>query len=79
MNVTIITDQATLTKTISECKILSELEGPGAGQTLVAVRDTADILIITDPLTGGGMVVHGCSEDGETGGSVHDHSRSLCS
>jgi len=78
MNVSIITDQATLTKTIAGCEILSTLEGPGAGQTLVAVREGADILIVTDPLTGGAMIVHGCSEDREAGGSVHDHARSLC-
>jgi hypothetical protein len=78
MNVTFINDQLTLIQTIAESEILSTLEGPGAAQTLVAVREGVDILIVTDPLAVGGMIVHPCSEDREAGGSVHDHSRSLC-
>jgi hypothetical protein len=29
-------------------------------------------------MTGGAVVIHPCSEDRESGGSIHDHARSLC-
>jgi hypothetical protein len=29
-------------------------------------------------MTGGAVVIHPCSEDRDSGGSVHDHARSLC-
>lgn len=77
MNVTMI-DHTTFAQTITECEILSTVDGPGAGQTFVAVRDGADILVITDVMTGGAVVIHPCSEDRESGGSIHDHARSLC-
>ena len=77
MNVTFI-DQATFTQTLAETDVHAILEGPGAGQTIVGCRDGADILVITDGIIGGAVVIHPCSEDRESGGSVHDHARSLC-
>lgn len=77
MNLTTI-DHTTFAQTMAECEILSTVAGPGAGQTFIAVRDGADILVITDGMTGGAVVIHPCSEDRESGGSVHDHARSLC-
>lgn len=74
MNVTFITYE-TFAQTICEAKILTTLEGPGAAQTYVCERDGTDILIITDPLSGGAVVVHPCSQDSESGGSIHDHAR----
>jgi hypothetical protein len=62
-------------ETIREANILTTLEGPGISQTYVCERDGADILIIADPVSGGAMVVHPCSEDSESGGSVHSHAR----
>jgi hypothetical protein len=44
INVTFI-DQATLTQTLTEIKVLATLEGPGARQTFVGCRDGADMLI----------------------------------
>lgn len=76
MNVTMI-DHAMFAETITECEILSTLEGPGAGQTFVAVRDGAHIIVITDPITGSAVIVHPCGDDREAGGSIHDHARSL--
>ncbi|WP_374358144.1 hypothetical protein [Pseudoduganella danionis] len=77
MNITFI-DNEVFAETIAEAEILEILEGPGAGQTYVAVRDGTDILIITDAMTGGAVVIHPCSEDRDSGGSVHNHARSLC-
>jgi orotate phosphoribosyltransferase len=76
VNVTFI-DQATFAQTLAETEVLAILEGPGAGQTFVGCRGGADILIITDATTGGGAVIHSCSEDSDAGGSVHDHARSI--
>lgn len=76
MNVTLI-DHATFVETIGECEILSILEGPGVGQTYIAVRDGANILVISDTMTGGAMIVHACNDDREAGGSIHDHARSI--
>jgi hypothetical protein len=75
MNISIITSE-TFAETITEANILTILEGPGTAQkTYVCERDGVDILIIGDPVSGGGMVVHPCSQDSEAGGSVHDHAR----
>ena len=74
MNVTMISNEV-FAETIREANILTTLEGPGISQTYVCERDGADILIIADPLSGGAMVVHPCSEDSESGGSVHSHAR----
>jgi orotate phosphoribosyltransferase len=76
VNVTFI-DQPTFAQTLAETEVLATLEGLGAGQTFVGCRDGADILIITDAATGGAAVIHSCSEDSDTGGSVHDHARSI--
>ena len=56
MNVTMI-DHTTFAETIAECEILSTVDGPGAGQTYIAVRDGADILVITDGMNGGAVVI----------------------
>lgn len=74
MNVTMISHE-TFTETLREANILTTLEGPGMSQTYVCERDGADILIIADPVSGGAMVVHPCSEDSESGGSIHSHAR----
>jgi orotate phosphoribosyltransferase len=74
MNVTFI-DAATFTQTLAETEVLATLEGPGGGQTFVGCRDGADILIITDAITGGAAVIHQCSEDRDAGCSIHDHAR----
>ena len=74
MNVTMISNEV-FAETIREANILTTLEGPGISQTYVCERDGADILIIADPVSGGAMVVHPCSEDSESGGSVHSHAR----
>ena len=65
----------TFAQTISEANILAKLSGPGMAQTYVCERDGADILIIADPVSGGAMVVHPCSEDSDSGGSIHAHAR----
>jgi hypothetical protein len=66
----------TLVQTIREANILTTLEGPGMmAQTYVCERDGVDILIIADPVSGGALVVHPCSQDSESGGSIHDHAR----
>jgi hypothetical protein len=74
MNVSIINHE-TFAETICEAKILTTLEGPGAAQTYVCEHGGVDILIISDPVSGGAIVVHSCAEDREAGGSVHDHAR----
>lgn len=74
MNITMISNE-TFVQTIHEANILTTLEGPGLAQTYVCERDGADILIIADPVSGGAMVVHPCTEDSESGGSIHSHAR----
>jgi hypothetical protein len=74
MNVSLISNE-TFAQTISEANILTTLEGPGIAKVYVCERDGADILIIADPVSGGAMVVHPCSEDSESGGSIHSHAR----
>ncbi|WP_296951800.1 hypothetical protein [uncultured Massilia sp.] len=74
MNVAMIS-HGTLAETLREANILATLEGPGLSQTYVCERDGADILVIADPVSGDAMVVHPCSEDAESGGSIHDHAR----
>ena len=76
MNVTFI-DQATLTQTLAETNVLATLEGPGVGQTYVGCLDGAEILVITDAMTGCAVVIHPCSQDAESGGSVHAHARAI--
>ena len=34
-----------------------------------------DLLVTVCPITGDGVVVSPCSEDADSGGSVHDHAR----
>lgn len=34
-----------------------------------------DVLVTVCPITGDGVVVSPCSEDADSGGSVHDHAR----
>lgn len=36
-----------------------------------------DLLAVVDPVTGGAVVVSPCAEDGDSGGSVHDHARQM--
>lgn len=36
-----------------------------------------DLLAVVDPVTGGAVVVSPCSQDGDSGGSVHDHARHM--
>jgi hypothetical protein len=76
MNFTNI-DHATFAETITSdrCEILDVVEAPGAAQTYVAVLDGIDVLIVTDAMTGGAVVIHGCRHDYESGGSIHDHAR----
>lgn len=74
MNTTILTHE-TFAQTISEVHILATLAGPGTAQTYVCERNGADILIITDSLSGDAIVIHPCSEDSESGGSIHQHAR----
>jgi len=74
MNVNFITHE-TFAETICEATILTTLEGPGGAQTYVCERDGTDILIITDPMSGGAIVIHPCSQDREAGGSIHAHAR----
>ena len=74
MNVSFISNE-TFAQTISEADILTTLEGPGVAQIYVCERDGADILIITDSASGGAIVVHPCSQDSDSGGSIHDHAR----
>ena len=74
MNVTIITHE-TFTETIGEANILTTLEGPGLSKTYVCERDGEDILIVADPLSGDAIVIHQCSQDSDSGGSIHDHAR----
>jgi hypothetical protein len=76
MNFTNI-DHATFAETLTSerCEILDIVEAPGAAQTYVAVLDGIDVLIVTDAITGGAVVVQGCHLDHESGGSIHDHAR----
>jgi hypothetical protein len=74
MNANIITHED-FSQTIREANILATLEGPGTAKTYVCERDGADIMIIADPLSGDAIVIHPCSQDSESGGSVHDHAR----
>jgi hypothetical protein len=74
MNATIITHE-TFAQTICEANILATLEGPGMAQTYVCERDGAEILIIADPVSGDAIVIHLCSQDSESGGSIHSHAR----
>ncbi len=34
-----------------------------------------DLLAVVDPVTGGAVVVSPCSEDADSGGSIHAHAR----
>lgn len=34
-----------------------------------------DVLVTVCPITGDGVVVSPCSEDADSGGSIHDHAR----
>lgn len=36
-----------------------------------------DLLAVVDPVTGGAVVVSPCSEDGDSGGSIHHHARQV--
>jgi hypothetical protein len=36
-----------------------------------------DVLAIVDAVTGGAVVVSPCAEDGDSGGSIHDHARQM--
>lgn len=36
-----------------------------------------DLLAVVDPVTGGAVVVSPCAQDGDSGGSVHDHARQM--
>lgn len=74
MNVTMISNE-TLVQTIREANILTTLCGPGMAQSYVCERDGVDLIIIADPVSGGALVVHPCSQDSESGGSIHDHAR----
>jgi hypothetical protein len=61
--------------TSARCELLHTVEAPGAGQTHVAVLDGIDVLIISDTMTGGAIVITDSDEDHESGGSIHDHAR----
>lgn len=77
MKVRIFRDQDALFHIVEKSEILSTQEGPGVGQTHIAVHDGADILIITDPLRSGGMIVYPCIKDGEAEASIHNDFRFL--
>ena len=36
-----------------------------------------DLLAVVDPVTGGAVVVSPCSEDADSGGSIHHHARQM--
>lgn len=36
-----------------------------------------DLLAVVDPVTGGAVVGSPCAQDGDSGGSVHDHARQM--
>lgn len=76
MNFTAI-DHNTFAETITSdrCEVLHTVEAPGAAQTYVAVLDGIDVLIVTDAMTGGAIVVTDSSQDHEAGGGIHDHAR----
>jgi hypothetical protein len=76
MNITAI-DNITFSETItSDCfEILHIVEVPGTAQTYVAVLDGVDVLIVTDAMTGGAIVITDHDQDHESGYSIHDHAR----
>jgi Ethanolamine utilization protein EutJ (predicted chaperonin) len=61
--------------TSAGCELLHTVEAPGAAQAYVAVLDGIDILIVTDAMTGGAIVITDSGQDHESGGSIHDHAR----
>lgn len=73
MNITFI-DHETLAQTVEESIVLDRLEAQGL-TTHVAEREGRDILIVENPVTGGGIVVEPNNADSEAGGSIHDHTR----
>jgi hypothetical protein len=77
MNIKIFTDHRKLKQIIDECEILSTQDVARVVQTLIAVHKGVDILIVTDCLSEGGMIIHPCSKDAEVGGSVHEDLRFL--
>ncbi len=70
-------DHTTFAETITSerCRILTTIEAPGTSNTYVAVLDGIDVLIVTDILTGGAIVVTDSDQDHESGGGIHDHAR----
>lgn len=55
---------------------LATLDYP-AQQVHVLRWGGVDLLAVVDPVTGGAVVVSPCSEDADSGGSVHDHARQM--
>lgn len=62
-----------LVEMMSEGEVLATLET----RPMVQVVRWAgvDVLVTVCPITGDGVVVSPCSEDADSGGSVHDHAR----
>ena len=58
------------------CEILSTIDAPGAPETHVATVDGVDVLILVGA-EGGAAVIQGCHLDHESGGSIHDHARTI--
>lgn len=61
---------------LTEGERLATLEYPGL-QVQVLHWGGADVLAIVDAVTGGAVVVSPCAEDGDSGGSIHDHARQM--
>lgn len=64
-----------LVEMMSEGEVLATLETRPMVQALR--WGAVDVLAIVCPITGGAVVVSPCSEDGDSGGSVHRHARQM--
>lgn len=62
-----------LVEMMSEGEVLATLETSPVMQVLR--WGGIDVLVTVCPITGDGVVVSPDSEDGDSGGSVHDHAR----
>lgn len=58
---------------LARSKVLTTLDAAGGGSIHVAEYAGNDVLIITDMLTGGAVVIE--SDDAAYGGSIHHHAR----
>lgn len=69
-------DIGQLAEMLTEGECLATLDyGP---QRVHVLRwGSVDLLAVVDPVTGGAVVVSPCAEDGDSGGSVHDHARQM--